>query len=161
MNSTENLEEGLVAAVMDEAQTDLEIASIAVEKILQGAKSIAAGVHDRNHVKASFTHHDGTPMLPEEALLHQCTHAASIGRFLGQEFLRKVPAFLLEQFTAVAGNRNVASSGAMIAGLLNGFMIAFATRETEERALKAMLEVARICDEANNIRGTSFGQASE
>ncbi|MEZ6822167.1 hypothetical protein AB4104_33845 [Pseudomonas aeruginosa] len=38
MNSTENLEEGLVAAVMDEAQTDLEIASIAVEKILQGAK---------------------------------------------------------------------------------------------------------------------------
>ncbi|EMB2824075.1 TPA: hypothetical protein ACGR4O_004926 [Pseudomonas aeruginosa] len=161
MNSTENLEEGLVAAVMDEAQTDLEMASIAVEKILQATKTITAEVHDRNHVKVSFTHHDGTPMLPEEALLHQCTHAASIGRFLGREFLRKVPATLLEQFTAVAGNRNVASCGAMIAGLLNGFMIAFATRETEERALKAMLEVARICDEANNIRGTSFGQASE
>nr|WP_172691849.1 hypothetical protein [Pseudomonas aeruginosa] len=61
----------------------------------------------------------------------------------------------------MAGNRNVADSGAMLAGLLHGFMIAFATRETEERALKAMLEVARICDEANNIRGTSFGQASE
>jgi hypothetical protein len=40
-------------------------------------------------------------------------------------------------------------------------MIAFATRETEDRALKALLEVARICDEANNIRGTTFGQASE
>ena len=39
-------------------------------------------------------------------------------------------------------------------------MIAFATRETEDRALKALLEVARICDEANNIRGTTFGQAS-
>lgn len=40
-------------------------------------------------------------------------------------------------------------------------MIAFATKETEERALKAMLEVARICHEANNLRGTTFGQASE
>ncbi|HBN9243564.1 hypothetical protein FA378_26790 [Pseudomonas aeruginosa] len=161
MKSTEDLDEGLIAAVMDEAQTDLEIARVAVGKILQGATSVTAGGHDRNHVTASFMHHDGTPMSPEEALLHQCTHAASIGRFLGQDFLRKVPATLLEQFTAVAGNRNVANSGAMIAGLLHGFMIAFATRETEERALKAMLEVARICDEANSIRGTSFGQVSE
>lgn len=94
-------------------------------------------------------------------LAHQCVHAASIGKSLGQEFLLKAPAPLLEQFSAVAGNRNVPDSGAMLAGLLHGFMIAFATRETEERALKAMLEVARICDEANNIRGTSFGQASE
>ena len=125
------------------------------------AESIAAGMHGRNHVKASFEHYDGTPMSPEEALAHQCVHAASIGKSLGQEFLLKAPAPLLEQFSAVAGNRNVADSGAMLAGLLHGFMIAFATRETEERALKAMLEVARICDEANNIRGTSFGQASE
>ncbi len=151
----------LLAAVMDEAQTDFSIASIAVEKIRQGAESIAAGMHGRNHVKASFEHYDGTPMSPEEALAHQCVHAASIGKSLGQEFLLKAPAPLLEQFSAVAGNRNVADSGAMLAGLLHGFMIAFATRETEERALKAMLEVARICDEANNIRGTSFGQASE
>src|SRR3990167_8687711 len=161
MESTENVDERLLAAVMDEAQTDFSIASIAVEKIRQGAESIAAGMHGRNHVKASFEHYDGTPMSPEEALAHQCVHAASIGKSLGQEFLLKAPAPLLEQFSAVAGNRNVADSGAMLAGLLHGFMIAFATRETEERALKAMLEVARICDEANNIRGTSFGQASK
>ena len=145
----------------DEAQTDFSIASIAVEKIRQGAESIAAGMHGRNHVKASFEHYDGTPMSPEEALAHQCVHAASIGKSLGQEFLLKAPAALLEQFSAVAGNRNVADSGAMLTGLLHGFMIAFATRETEDRALKALLEVARICDEANNIRGTTFGQASE
>jgi len=153
--------ERLLAAVMDEAQTDFSIASIAVEKIRQGAESIAAGMHGRNHVKASFEHYDGTPMPPEEALAHQCVHAASIGKSLGQEFLLKAPAALLEQFSAVAGNRNVADSGAMLTGLLHGFMIAFATRETEDRALKALLEVARICDEANNIRGTTFGQASE
>ena len=161
MDSTENVDERLLAAVMDEAQTDFSIASIAVEKIRQGAESIATGMHGRNHVKATFEHYDGTPMSPEEALARQCVHAASIGRSLGQEFLLKAPAPLLEQFSAVAGNRNVADSGAMLAGLLHGFMIAFATKETEERALKAMLEVARICDEANNIRGTSFGQASE
>ncbi|KAI3488614.1 hypothetical protein L1887_47383 [Cichorium endivia] len=122
MESTENVDERLLAAVMDEAQTDFSIASIAVEKIRQGAESIAAGMHGRNHVKASFEHYD-----------------ASIGKSLGQEFLLKAPAALLEQFSAVAGNRNVADSGAMLAGLLHGFMIAFATRETEDRALKALL----------------------
>lgn len=161
MDSTEKVDDDLLAAVMDEAKADFSIASIAVEKILQGAESIAAGMHGRNHVKASFEHHDGTPMSPDEALAHQCAHAASIGKTLGQEFLRKTPPALLEQFSAVAGNRNVADSGAMLAGLLHGFMIAFATRETEERALKAMLEVARICHEANDIRGTSFGQTND
>ncbi|EKF8207453.1 hypothetical protein AB9P32_005482 [Pseudomonas aeruginosa] len=86
MDNTENVDERLLAAVMDEAQTDFSIASIAVEKIRQGAESIAAGMHGRNHVKASFEHHDGTPMSPEEALAHQCVHAASIGKSLGQEF---------------------------------------------------------------------------
>lgn len=52
MDSTENVDERLLAAVMDEAQTDFSIASIAVEKIRQGAESIAAGMHGRNHVKA-------------------------------------------------------------------------------------------------------------
>ena len=161
MDNTENADKRLLTTVMDEVQTDFSMASIAVEKIRQGAESITAGVHGRNHVKASFEHHDGTPMSPEEALAHQCVHAASLGKALGREFLLKAPAPLLEQFTTVAGNRNVPDSGAMIAGLLHGFMIAFATKETEERALKAMLEVARICDEANNVRGTSFGHASE
>ncbi|MCC9289566.1 hypothetical protein [Pseudomonas aeruginosa] len=95
MDNTENVDERLLAAVMDEAQTDFSIASIAVEKIRQGAESIAAGMHGRNHVKASFEHHDGTPealahqcvhaVSPEEALAHQCVHAASIGKSLGQE----------------------------------------------------------------------------
>lgn len=38
MDSTENVDERLLAAVMDEAQTDFSIASIAVEKIRQGAE---------------------------------------------------------------------------------------------------------------------------
>lgn len=161
MHSIDNVDDILLAAVMSEAQTDISTASIAIEKIRQGAECITAGMHGRNHVKASFEHYDGTPMSPDEALAHQCVQAASIGKSLGQEFLQKAPAALLEQFSAMAGNRNVADSGAMLAGLLHGFMIAFATRETEERALKAMLDVARICDEANNIRGTSFGQPSD
>ncbi|WP_152635548.1 hypothetical protein [Pseudomonas sp. Ant30-3] len=44
MDSTENVDERLLAAVMDEAQTDFSIARIAVEKIRQGAESIAAGM---------------------------------------------------------------------------------------------------------------------
>lgn len=161
MNRNENVDERLVAAVMDDTQSDINIARIAVEKIRQGAESIAAGMHGRSNVKAAFEHHDGTPMSPEEVLAHQCAHAASIGKSLGQEFLQKAPPALLEQFSTVAGNRNVADSGAMLTGLLHGFMIAFATKETEERALKAMLEVARICHEANNVRGTTFGQTTE
>ncbi|WP_432780632.1 hypothetical protein QZH44_30470 (plasmid) [Pseudomonas corrugata] len=161
MGSIEITEADLLSAVMAEAQADLSLASLAVEKVREGAASISDGVHGRNHVKASFEHHDGTPMSSTEAFVHQCAHTASIGKALGHEFLRKAPAALLEQFTAVAGNRNVPDSGAMLAGLLHGFMIAFATKETEQRALKAMLDVARICNEANDIRGTKFGQPSE
>lgn len=92
MDNTENADKRLLTTVMDEVQTDFSMASIAVEKIRQGAESITAGVHGRNHVKASFEHHDGTPMSPEEALAHQCVHAASIGKALGREFLLKAPA---------------------------------------------------------------------
>src|SRR3546814_10783798 len=99
-------------------------------------------MHGRNHVKATFEHYDGTPMSPEEALAYQCVHAASIGKSLGQEFLLRAPAALLEQFSAVAGNRNVADSGAMLTGLLHRFMITLAKRETEDSALKAPLEVS-------------------
>ena len=107
MDSTEHANEGLLAAVMDESQADISIASIAVEKIRQGAESIAAGLHGRNHVKASFEHHDGTPMSREEALTHQCAHAASIGKYLGPEFLRKAPAALLGEPTEFGKNRTL------------------------------------------------------
>src|SRR3546814_13476279 len=131
MDSTENVDERLLAAVMDEAQTDFSIASIAVEKIRQGAESIATGMHGRNHVKATFEHYDGTPMSPDAALAHQWFYAASLVNSPGQDFLLKAPAALLEQFSDVAGNRNVAHGGAMRAGVLHGFMHAFAGRETE------------------------------
>lgn len=89
MNMNENVDERLVAAVMDDTQSDIDIARIAVEKIRQGAESIAAGMHGRSNVTAAFEHHDGTPMSPEEVLAHQCAHAASIGKSLGQDFCKK------------------------------------------------------------------------
>ena len=161
MDSTQHSDQSRLKGMQVGEQTSVQIAGVVIDKIWDAQDAIGSGALGHHQIKPSFVHHDGTPMTDEDARDLQCAHITSIGNYLGEEFLRRTPGVLLEQFATVAGNQSIPDSGAMLHGLLNGFMVAFATKETEGRALKAMLEIARIGNEANDIRGTSFGLVEE
>ena len=162
MGSMQPLEDtAVVSDMMDKLRISTKLAATVVGKFREGQASIKTGMLGRHQVKTTFIHPDATLMTPVEMQQLQCGQIARIGIFLGEEFLLKTPGFLLEQFTAMAGNRGIPDCGSMLHGLLHGFMIAYATKETEGRALRAILEIASLCNEANEVRGMAIGQAGD
>lgn len=141
----------LLAAVIAASEADATLAQVAIDCVLAGQERVRQ-TGFRNAAVPAFERLDGTPMTEDDSLVHQCAHVASIGKMLGADFLRKTSALVLQQFAVVSGNQGLRNSGETLANLLHNFMISLATKETEERALKLMLDAARLGSEATERR---------
>lgn len=74
-----------------------------------------------------------------------------IGRRLGADFLRDTPAVALEQFTIMAINRDHDTAG-LLKSLINSFLIAYLTPETNSRAFDHLLELEALRGEVSHER---------
>ncbi|MBA1280333.1 hypothetical protein [Stutzerimonas stutzeri] len=74
-----------------------------------------------------------------------------IGRRLGPEMLRNMPAVALEQFVVMAITRDHDSAG-LIKSLINSFMVAYLTPETTGRAFDNLVAIEGLREEVARTR---------